>query len=207
MGEFSKILEEFQKSSGALYQKLVDALEEDHCWKCPMRSTSSQANCKELHAWLKIQKALEEGVFEKIKENRSDEELEAITARFLEKRFKKEKSQEYKALMILNTEEGIHPDVPENSALLIKLHPQKVKKGDLVLLPLEMPCPVSWFFKAGLSVGVPFQVVRVGKVYHQGSLWYLKTVEGVEIPVPFILGVVLKVLDNESSIQNISQVS
>jgi hypothetical protein len=198
MGEFSKTLEEFQKSVGRDYKKLIDSLEEDHCWKCPMHSTSSQANCKEVHAWLKIQKALEEGVSEKISENRSEDELEAITARFLEKRLKKEGSQDTETLILLKARDGFHPDIPENSALLIKPHPKKVKKGDLVLLPLEMPCPFSWFFKAGLSVGVPFRVTRVSKVYHQGPLWYLITVDGQKIPVPLILGVVLKFLDNDT---------
>lgn len=175
----------------------MNSLEEDHCWKCPMHSTSNQANCKEVHAWLKIQKALEEGVWENIRKNRSEGELEAITARFLEKRFKKEKRHQDETLIIIKTKNGFPPDIPENSALLIKPQPQKVKKGDLVLLPLEMPCPVSWFFKAGLCAGVPFLVARAGKVYHQGALWYLKTVEGLEIPVHFILGVVLQVLDKK----------
>jgi hypothetical protein len=197
MGEFSKTLEDFQKSAGRDYRKLMNSLEEDHCWKCPMHSTSNQANCKEVHAWLKIQKALEEGVWENIRENRSEDELEAITARFLEKRFKKENRHQDETLIIIKTKNGFPPDIPENSALLIKPQPQKVKKGDLVLLPLEMPCPVSWFFKAGLCAGVPFRVARAGKVYHRGALWYLKTVEGLEIPVPFILGVVLQVLDKK----------
>lgn len=201
MGEFSKTLEDFQKSSGKDYKKLMDSLEEDHCWKCPMHSTSKQANCKEVHAWLKIQKALEEGVWEKIREDRSEEELNAITARFLEKRFKKEKRQDYEVYVILKAEYDLHPDIPANSALIINPHPQKVNTGDLVLLPLEMPCPVSWFFKAGLSVGVPFRVTRAGKVYHQGPIWYLKTVENLEIPVPMVLGVVVKVLDRNSNIE------
>jgi hypothetical protein len=202
MGKFSNILEEFQKSAGKDYEKLMDSLEEDHCWKCPMHSTSTQANCKEVHAWLKIQKALEKGVWEKIREGRSEEELEAIIARFLDKRFKKEKKLESEALIILNVEDGLHPDIPANSALVIKPHPKKVKKEDMVLLPLEMPCPVSWFFKAGVPVGVPFRVARVCKVHHQGPLWYLKTTENLNIPVSLVLGVVLKVLDKNSSICN-----
>ncbi|MEN6329138.1 MAG: hypothetical protein ABFC91_02475 [Methanobacteriaceae archaeon] len=206
MGEFSKTLKEFQKSSGDHYQKLIDALEEDHCWKCPMRSTSSQANCKELHAWLKIQKALEEGVSGKIGKNRSEEELEAITARFLEKRFKKEKSQDTSALLILKVEEDLHRDIPENSILLINPHPKKVKKDDLVLIPHELPCPVSWFFKAGLMVGVPFQVARVSQSYHQGPLWYLETVDGMRMPLAFLLGRVLKVLDEDSALFHYFQV-
>lgn len=201
MGEFSNTLEDFQKAAGSDYEKLMDSLEEDHCWKCPMKSTSKRANCKEVHAWLKIQKALEEGVWEKISEDRSEEELEAIIARFLEKRFKKEKRQDCEVLILLNAEDDLHPDVPANSALLIKPHPQKVNTGDLVLLPLEMPCPVSWFLKAGLSVGVPFRVARVSKVYHQGPIWYLKTVENLKIPVPMVLGVLVKVLDRNSNIE------
>ncbi len=203
MGEFSKILEEFHKSSGEQYEKLMNTLDEDHCWKCPMHSTSSQTNCKELHAWLKIQKALEEGVWEKIMEDRSEGELEAITARFLEKRFKKENREESQALVILKAGDNHHPDIPTNSALIIKPHPKKVRKEDLVLIPQEIPCPVSWFFKAGLSVGVPFKITRVGKVFHQGPLWYLNTEENLDIPVPMVLGVVLKVLDENSSIYNL----
>ncbi len=177
MGKFSNILEEFQKSAGKDYEKLMDSLEEDHCWKCPMHSTSTQANCKEVHAWLKIQKALEEGVWEKIREGRSEEELEAIIARFLDKRFKKEKKLESEPLIILNVEDGLHPDIPANSALVIKP-------------------------KAGVPVGVPFRVARVCKVHHQGPLWYLKTTENLNIPVSLVLGVVLKVLDKNSSICN-----
>jgi hypothetical protein len=202
MGEFSKTLEDFQKSAGRAYRKLMDSLEEDYCWKCPMHSTSKHANCKELHAWIKIQKALEEGVWEKIREERSDTELEVITARFLEKRFKKEKRRVSDALVLIKVDDDLHPDVPISSALLIKPRPKKVKKGDLVLVPKELPCPVSWFYKAGLSVGVPFQITRVSKVYHHGSVWYLKTVQNLDIPIPLVLGVILKVLDKESSIYN-----
>jgi hypothetical protein len=167
-----------------------------------MRSTSSQVNCKELHAWLKIQKALEEGVSEKIREDLSEEELEAIVARFLEKRFKKETTQDTGALIILKVEEDLHPDIPENCILLVNPHPKKVKKDDLVLIPREKPYPVSWFFKAGLTVGVPFQVARVSQSYHQGPLWYLETIDGIRMPVAFLLGLVVNVLSEDSSLFN-----
>jgi len=119
-----------------------------------------------------------------------------------QKRFKKEKRRVSDALVLIKVDDDLHPDVPISSALLIKPHPKKVKKGDLVLVPKELPCPVSWFYKAGLSVGVPFQITRVSKVYHHGSVWYLKTVQNLDIPIPLVLGVILKVLDKESSIYN-----
>lgn len=199
MGKFSETLKQFQKVSGDHYQKLMDSLEEDHCWKCPMRSTSTRAYCRELHAWLKLQKALEEGIEEKIHENHSKEELDAITARFLEKRFKKEDNYNNSTLVILKVDDD-HPGIPPGSTLIINPRPKTVKKNDLVLIPEEKPCPVSWFFKAGLLAGVPFKTSEVGRSYHRGPLWYLETKEGLEIPVAFLLGVVVNIFEKDTGL-------
>jgi len=167
-----------------------------------MRSTSTHAYCRELHAWLKLQKALEEGVADKINEYRAKEELNAITARFLEKRFKKGSSQDNGALVILKTSEDL-PCALSGSTLIIDPRPKNVKKDDIILIPEEMPCPVSWFFKAGLLAGVPFKTAKIAKKYHQGPLWFLETTEGLQMPVAFIMGLVVNILEPHVSLNQV----
>jgi len=92
MGELSDTLDEFQEASEKYYQRIMEILEDKYCWKCPMRTNRDETLCREVEAWIKLTEAMESGVRERLSEdNRSREDIEVITAKFLEKIMKLEK--------------------------------------------------------------------------------------------------------------------
>jgi hypothetical protein len=67
-----------------------------------------------------------------------------------------------------------------------------------VFIPKELPCPVSWFLKAGFISGVPFKAVEVLRNYHKGPSWFAEISGGEHIPVPLIMGVLLNKFEAKS---------
>lgn len=59
-----KKLEEFRALPQKHYGDLVDALEDKYCWKCPMRSTSSETFCREAEIWIRLSNAFEQSIQE-----------------------------------------------------------------------------------------------------------------------------------------------
>ncbi|MGB9201975.1 hypothetical protein [Methanobacterium sp.] len=68
MAGISDNLEEFRKLSQIQYKDLIESLEEKYCWKCPMRTNSSEAFCREVDSWIRLTNAFEMGVKDHLKE-------------------------------------------------------------------------------------------------------------------------------------------
>ena len=50
MGELQNRLFKFQKESRTAYEDIKKILNDKYCWKCPMRSTRTQSQCREIHS-------------------------------------------------------------------------------------------------------------------------------------------------------------
>lgn len=202
MGELSDTLDEFQGISQEYYKKIMKILKEKYCWKCPMRSTSSETFCREIDAWIRLIEALEAGVRkELILESYSLENLEVMAARFLEKKMKSSKIPREKNL-ILQLEEDAPPFAVSGNYLEVKTNPRRVKVNDLVLLPRACPLATYWYTKTTQRVTVPFKIFKVAKVFQKKGCRYIQTEEDFEIPAEYVIGVVIKILGHkELSIQ------
>jgi hypothetical protein len=91
MAGISDNLEEFRKLSNIQYENLIESLEEKYCWKCPMRTDSSEAFCREVDSWVRLSNAFEMGVKDHLKKRRIPSDcLEVLGAKLLEKKMKTE---------------------------------------------------------------------------------------------------------------------
>jgi hypothetical protein len=58
MTGISDNLEEFRKLSQIKYKNLIESLEEEYCWKCPMSTNSSETFCREVDSGFVFQTLL-----------------------------------------------------------------------------------------------------------------------------------------------------
>ena len=63
MAGISDNLEEFRELSRNFYRDLIEGLDQKYCWKCPMRTSSSEAFCREVDSWVRLSTAFEMGVY------------------------------------------------------------------------------------------------------------------------------------------------
>jgi hypothetical protein len=191
MGELSDTLKEFHDVSSAYYKKIMNILEDEYCWKCPMRSTSGTALCREVHAWCKIEEVLEEGVMDNLLVNSfSSLEVEALAARVRAKMIKKN-GGELKELTITMKVNEYQNVIKSKSVLYVKINPKRVQVGDKVLIPLKS-FKFPLIINCALIAGFPFQLEAVEKFFHEGGVRYVKTVEGVILPLTSVYGVLMK---------------
>jgi hypothetical protein len=195
MGGISDNLEEFRKITRKHYGKLVNSLEEKYCWKCPMHTTSSETFCREAEIWLRLSNAFEQGIHDElISRNIPKDSLEVIAAKLLEKKMKVEvKTPKFQKLILLKVGEDLDLQVKEGSFLLVKENPKSVKKDDLVLLPRVCPLSLGWFSRASY-MNMPLKLFKVARSFQKGNITYMKTESGLEIPVVYVFGVVLKII-------------
>jgi len=195
MGGISDNLEEFRKITRKNYGKLVDGLEEKYCWKCPMHTTSPETFCREAEIWLRLSNAFEQGINnELVSRNIPKDSLEVIAAKLLEKKMKAEiKTPKFQKLILLKVEEDMDLQLKKGSFLLVKENPKSVKKDDLVLLPQVCPLSLSWFARASY-LNMPLKLFKVARSFQKGNITYIKTENGLEIPIIYVFGVVLKII-------------
>jgi len=87
MAGISDNLEEFRKLSQIQYKDLIESLEEEYCWKCPMRTNSSEAFCREVDSWIRLTNTFEMGVKDHLTEKGIPTDcLEVLGAKLLEKK-------------------------------------------------------------------------------------------------------------------------
>lgn len=201
-GGISKNLEEFSGLTRRHYRDLVDALEDTYCWKCPMRSTSSETFCREAEIWIRLSNAFEQGIQrELLSRNVPLGCLEVITSKVLQKKMKNErKSPKFHKLSLLEVDRDLAPYVKKGSFLMVDEDPKSVKKGDLVLMPRSCPLSTFWFLKMNHLDEMPLKLFKVTEVSHKKGLKCIKTKEGFKVPIEYVYGVVLKVVREEDSI-------
>lgn len=202
MGELSDTLNEYHEISRRYYQKIMEILEDKYCWKCPMRINSKEALCREVDAWIRLTESMEMGVREKLDEDDfSIEELEVLTAKFLEKSMKTtEKNEKH---LIIKAEYDAEPYAHIGDFIFARTHPLRVKAGDMVLLPRACPLATYQYIKTFKQATVPFKIYRVTRVFEKGGIRFIETEDGLEVPVEYLLGVVNSIMGNpDLSIQN-----
>lgn len=202
MGKLSDALDEFQEISKKHYQKIMEILEDKYCWKCPMRTNRKEMLCREVDAWIRLTEAMECGVREKLEEdNHSIEDMEVITAKFLEKIMKSEKKMDspgkHEDHLIIKLEEDAKPFAVSGDFIFVKTRPLKVKDGDLVLMPRACPLATYWYIKTTKHSMVPFKIFKVSRVFQKRGTPYIKTEDGLVIPTQFLIGVVQNIMGHQ----------
>jgi hypothetical protein len=199
MGELSDALDEFQEASEKYYQKIMEILEDKYCWKCPMRTNRKVTLCREVEAWIRLTEAMERGVREKLGgNNHSIEDMEVITAKFLEKSMKSEKKMDspgkHEDHLIIKLEEDAEPYAVSGDFIFVKTQPLKVKGGDLVLMPRACPLATYWYIKTTKHSTVPFKIFKVSRVFQKRATRYIESEEGLVVPTDFLIGVVQNIM-------------
>jgi hypothetical protein len=201
MGELSDVLNEFQETSKKYYKTIMNILDEKYCWKCPMRTNRKVTLCQEVEAWIRLTETLEAGVREELVEyNFSQEQWEAITTKFIEKQISPPHQREKN--IIVKLEEDQPPFARSGDFLYIKTHPLRVKKDNLIVMPRTCPLATFWFIKTTKKSTVPFKIFRVSKVFQKNGCRYIRTHEGLEVPVEYILGIVENIMGKDLSMRN-----
>ncbi len=202
MAGISDNLEEFRKLSRKHYMNLIEGLEEKYCWKCPMRTNSSEAFCREVDSWIRLSGAFEMGVYDHMKEMGIPGNcLEIIAAKKLEKKMSNDhKAPEFQKLVFLKVGEKMDFGVDDGDFILVKETPKTLKNGDLILLPRSCPLSTFWFSKISYMDEMPLKIFKVEKVFHKGGVKYIKTIEKLEIPIEYVYGLILKIINKDNPI-------
>ena len=197
MAGISDNLEEFRELSRKHYKNLIESLEEKYCWKCPMRTNSSEAFCREVDSWVRLSGAFEMGIYDHLRNRGLPSNcLEVVSALMLEKKMKSDHvSPKFQKLVFLKVEEDMDPDVKDGNFLLVKENPKILKKGDMILLPRACPLSTFWFSKMSYIHKMPLKIFKIDKVHHKTGLKYVKTTEGIEIPISYVYGLIIKIFD------------
>jgi hypothetical protein len=197
MTGISDNLEEFRKISEKHYKALIESLEEKYCWKCPMRTNSSEAFCREVDSWVRLSVAFEMGVQDHLRERGIPINcLEVLAAKILEKKMREDHaSPNFQKLVMIKVEEDLSPEVKNGNFVLVKENPKTLKTGDMILLPRACPLSIFWFNKISYIEKMPLKIFTVEKVFHKTGVKYIKTKDGLEIPLEYVYGVIFKIID------------
>lgn len=194
MGELYDSLDEFQQLSREYFLKITKILKEKYCWKCPMRSTSSETFCRDVDAWIRLNQSLEWGIQDELHEqNQSLENLELLRVRFLGKKLNPQKKIKDNNLFF-QLEFDIHPIASKGDYLFIKSNPRRVNIGDLVLLPRACPLATYRFLKTTGNNMVPFKICKVSSVFSKKGVKYIQTEDGLEVPLEFLMGLIREII-------------
>ncbi|WP_321422991.1 hypothetical protein [uncultured Methanobacterium sp.] len=200
MGELQESLDEFQRQTGIVYQDIMNILEDKYCWKCPMRSTSKNSRCREIHAGKVISEVIDKAIAVKLNENRVNPvEIEALQMRIVKKKIKKQGGKQGEKIIILNVEAQQNTNLSLHNQLMVKINPRKVLKGENILIP-DKTVESNILGAYALVAGFPFQVAVVEKVFHQGNFWYVEIEDKQILPLESVFGVLLKVTGEENSL-------
>jgi hypothetical protein len=167
-----------------------------------MRTNSSEAFCREVDSWVRLSGAFEMGVQDHLKERGIPSDcLEVLAAKILEKKMRANHiSPNFQKLIILKVEEDLAHGVKNGNFLLIKENPRTLKNGDMVLLPRACPLSIFWFSKISYVQKMPLKIFTINKVFHKSGVKYIKTDDGLEIPLEYVYGVIFKIIDVNDSI-------
>jgi len=197
MGELQKRLHNIQQDNKNAYNDLKYILKDKYCWKCPMRSTSNQARCREIHAGRVLQEAVDEGIINHLLEaDIGIVEVESLINRMLKKKIKRQGRKQRETTIIIQVNDEQNPDLTPNICLKIQINPKRVHVGDQILIsdePLENPLLGSY----GLVAGFPFKIVHVKNTFHQGNFWYVEVENETTLPLESVFGVLIKVCEDD----------
>jgi len=201
MGKLTETMNEFSSISSEYYQKIQEILRDEYCWKCPMRSTSSKTNCREIDAWIRLTGAFENGIRSIIiSEGISSDDLEVTTRRYLSKLLKKhQRPLNYEKTVVLKLKDDIEPYARKDDLLLVKENPGSVKADDLVLWPQICPVSFYWFSKTKITGIIPFKILKVEKIVYKGRTKFIEGEKKQTIPLEYLNGKIIKIIDKNDS--------
>jgi hypothetical protein len=202
MAGISDNLEEFRELSRDHYKNLIEGLKDKYCWKCPMRTNSSEAFCREVDSWIRLSVAFEMGINDHMRDMGIPNNcLEVIASKILEKKMTSNHlSPKFQKLIILKIEENMAHGINSGDFLLVNETPNTVKKGDIVLLPRACPLSLIWFSKSTYINEIPLKVFKIDKVYQKAGVKYIITDNGLEIPIEYVYGLITKVINSQDPI-------
>jgi hypothetical protein len=202
MSGISQNLEDFRKLSREHYKNLIEGLDEKYCWKCPMRTNSSEAFCREVDSWVRLSNAFEKGVYDHLRDMGIPSNcLEVMASKMLEKKMKSDHiTPKFQKMVFLKLEEDMDHGAKSGNFLLIKEYSKNIKNGDRVLLPRACPLSTFWFSKISYINKMPLKIFKVQKVYHKTGVKFIQTEEGIEIPVEFVYGIILRIIDEKDPV-------
>lgn len=197
MGDLEERLIEFQEQTKGAYRDIMKILEDNYCWKCPMRSTSTQSRCREVHAGRVLQEAVDEGILGQLISNDIPElEIESMITRILKKKIKRQGGKQKEKNIIFNVEDEQNLDLAPDNCLMVKVNPKRARVGDQILIPDEaLEHPVLGAY--ALIAGFPFQIAEVKKTYHEGSFWYVEIENERILPLESVFGILIKILKDD----------
>ncbi|HOI40497.1 MAG TPA: hypothetical protein PL168_07190 [Methanobacterium sp.] len=197
MGKLQKRLLDFQKDNKDVYNDLMNILKDKYCWKCPMRSTSSQSRCREIHAGRVLQEAVDEGIIAHLLEaDIGIVEVESLINRMLKKKIKRQGGKQREKTIIIKVNGDQNPDLAPNTWLKIRINPKRVHTSDQILVsgkPLENPLLGSY----ALVAGFPFKIAHVKNTFHQDNFWYVEVENETTLPLESVFGVLIKVCEDD----------
>ncbi|BDZ67246.1 hypothetical protein [Methanobacterium ferruginis] len=200
MGDIQNRLDELQEEIKTTYKEIMEILEDKYCWKCPMRTTSMETRCREIHAGRVILKAVDEGIAAQLLENQIPWiEVEALILRMFKRKIKNQGGRPREKTIIFKVESEQNLDLTLNSWLMVKINPRRVRVGDEILIPIE-PVKHPFLGSYALLAGFPFQITHVKRVFHEGAFWYVIVENERVLPMESVLGVLIEVLDKGSSL-------
>jgi hypothetical protein len=199
MGELSEALDDFSRISKVHYLKIQQILNDKYCWKCPMRSTSEMASCKDIDAWIRLTGAFERGIREHfLTKYESEDKIEAINSKYLLKVIKKHSRHlKYEKTNILKLKDDVEPFAKKDDLLIVRENIESIKAGDLVLWPQICPISIYWFSKLKIDGYVPFNIVKVSKTYHKERCRYIQSGNNIEIPLEYTSGKIIKIIKKD----------
>jgi len=201
MAGISDNLEVFRGVSKKHYKDLIESLEDKYCWKCPMRTNSSESFCREVDSWVRLSGAFEMGIYDYLRERGIPTNcLEVLATKMIEKKMKLDNYPKYQKLIFLKIDEDMDLGIKRGSFLLVNENPKRIKSGDKILLPNSCPLSTMWFTKIKSIGKLQLKVFEVEKVFHKSGVKYIKTKENIELPLEYVYGLVLKVVDDKNPI-------
>ena len=148
MAGISDNLEVFRGVSKKHYKDLIESLEDKYCWKCPMRTNSSESFCREVDSWVRLSGAFEMGIYDHLRERGIPTNcLEVLATKMIEKKMKLDNYPKYQKLIFLKIDEDMDLGIKRGSFLLVNENPKRIKSGDKILLPNSCPLSTMWFTK------------------------------------------------------------
>lgn len=175
-------------------------MDEKYCWKCPMRTNRSESFCREVDCWVRLSGAFEMGVHDALREmgipNRC---LEVLASKILQKKMDSGSNKKLHRIIIFKVKNRMGHGVVGGNFLLIKENPTQLKNGDIILLPKACPLATYWYSKMDFST-MSMKLFKVERVYHKTGVKYIETDDGLKIPIEYVYGLVLKVIDENDDI-------
>ncbi len=193
MGILQERLSVFQEETETAYQEIMNILEDKYCWKCPMRSTSNNSYCRDIHAGRILQEAMEQGICNQHQEKLSSIEFNALITRIQKKKIKKQGGSQREKTIIIRAEGVQNPHFNPHDWIMIKINPIRLLKGEIILIP-DGSVTTPLFGAFALISGFPFQIAIVNRIFHEGNFWYVDVGEQDIWPLESVLGVFVKVL-------------